>query len=126
MDAEFARPRLQDQQQRAPGAPAKTIAADPMNRSLEMNGNVVPIGELFGDTPVARRIVFFEIVERRIREHHAEAKRVVGAVALIHRDLSLRALLLEQDRRIQAGGSATDDRDLHETSGPGLSIQILF
>ena len=120
MDAELARPVLQDQQQRAPRAAAKAVAADPMHRSLEVDGDVVPIGEFVGDAPVARRIVFFEIVEGGVGEHHAEAKGVVGAVALVDRDLGLRALLLEEDRRIQAGGSATDDRDLHGASRSGL------
>jgi len=73
-DAELARTHLQDQKKRAPGAAAKAVAADPMHRSLEVNGNVVPIGKLFGDAPIARRIVLFEIVQRRIGKNHAEAK----------------------------------------------------
>ena len=126
MNTEFARAALQDQKQRAPRAAAKAVAADPMHRSLEVNGDVVPVGEFFGDAPVARRIVLFEIIQRRVGEHHAETEGVIGAVALIHRDLSLRALLLEKDRRIQAGGSATDDRDLHETSGRDRSRVIIL
>src|SRR5882757_12224 len=124
-DAEFARARLQDQEKGAAGAAAKTVAADPMNRSLEVDGDVVPIGKLFRNAPVARRIVLFEVVECRVGKNYAEAKSVVGPVSLIHRDIGARALLFEKDRRIQTGGSATDDRDLHETSGPG-SIQTFI
>ena len=79
-----------------------------------MHGDIIPIGKLLGDTAVARGIVFFEIVERRVRKHDAEAERIVGAVALIDRDLGRRPLLPKQDRGVQTGRSATDDRDLHE------------
>ena len=111
--AEFAGAFLQDQQQRAARTAAKAVAADAMDGAAEMHGDVVPVGEFLGDAAIARRIVFFEIVERRIREHHAEAERVVGAVALIDRDLGLRPLLLQQDRGVETGRSATDYRHLH-------------
>ena len=116
--AEFAGALLQDQQQHAARAAAKAVAADPMHRAAEMHGDIVPIGEFLGDAAVARRIVFFEIVERRVGEHHAEAKGVVGAVALIDRDLGLRPLLLQKDRGIETGRSAADDRDLHQSLRP--------
>ncbi len=112
-DAEFARPLLQDQEQLAARAAAKSVAADPVHRAAEMHGNIIPIGKFLGDAAIALRIVFLEIVERGIGEHHAEAESVVGAVALVHGDLGFRTLLLEQDRRIKPGRSTTDDRDLH-------------
>ena len=112
-DAEFARPLLQDQQQPATRAATEAVAADPMHRAPKMHGDIIPIGELLGDAAIARRIVFLEIVEGRVGKHHAETEGVVGTVALIDRDLGLRALLLEQDRGIETGRSATDDRDLH-------------
>ena len=111
--AEFAGALLQDQQQRPARAAAKAVAADAVHGAAEMHGNVVPIGEFLGDAAVARRIVFLEIVERRVREHHAEAEGVVGAVALIDRDLGLRPLLFQEDRGIETGRSAADNRDLH-------------
>ena len=114
-DAEFARPLLQDQKQRAARAAAEAVAADPVHRAAKVNGDIVPVGELLGDAAIARGIVFFEIVESGVGEHHAEAEGVVGAVALIDRDLGLRPLLLEQDRRIETGRSATDNRDLHKS-----------
>src|SRR5438309_5609120 len=91
-----------------------------MHRAAEMHGDIIPIGELLRDAAIARRIVFFEIVERRVGKHHAEAERVVGAVALIDRDLGLRPLLPKQDRGVKTGRSATDDRDLHK----GLQRQL--
>ena len=111
--AEFAGALLQDQQQRPARAAAKTVAADAVHGAAEMHGDVVPIGEFLGDAAVARRIVFLEIVERGVREHHAEAEGVVGAVALIDRDLGLGPLLLQEDRGIETGRSAADNRDLH-------------
>src|SRR5580698_6674591 len=84
-----------------------------MDGAAEMHGDVVPIGEFLGDAAVARRIVLFEIVERRVGEYDAETKRVVGAIALIDRNLGLRPLLPEQDRRVKAGRAAANDRDLH-------------
>src|SRR5438105_15879316 len=85
-----------------------------MHRAAEMHGDIIPIGEFLRDAAIARRIVFLEVVERCVGKHHAEAERVVGAVALIDGDLGSRPLLLEQDRGVKTGGSATDDRDLHK------------
>src|SRR5436305_15051238 len=84
-----------------------------MHRAAEMHGDLVPVGEFLGNAAVARKIVLLEIVQRGIRKHHAEAERVVGAVALIDRDLGARSLLLEQDRCVKTRRSATDDRDFH-------------
>ena len=111
--AEFAGALLQDQQQRPARAAAKAVAADAVHGAAEMHGDVVPIGEFLGDAAVARRIVFLEIVERRVREHHAEAEGVVGAVALIDRDLGLGPLFFQEDRGVETGRSAADNRDLH-------------
>ena len=114
-DAELARPLLQDQQQHPARAAAEAVAADPVHRAAEVHGDIVPIGEFLGDAAIARGIVFFEIVQGGVGKHHAEAEGVVGAVALIDRDLGLRPLLLQQDRRIETRRSTTDDRDLHES-----------
>ena len=111
--AEFAGALLQDQQQRPARAAAKAVAADAVHGAAEVHGDVVPIGEFLGDAAVARRIVFLEIVQRGVGEHHAEAEGVVGAVALIDRDLGLRPLLFQEDRGVETGRSAADNRDLH-------------
>ena len=122
-NAELARPLLQDHQQHAARAAAKAVAADPMHRAAEMHGDIVPIGEFLGDAAIARRIVFFEIVQRRVGKHHAEAEGIVGAVALIDRDIGLRPLFLEQDRRIEPSRSTADDRDLHD--GPPAQLTAI-
>ena len=116
--AEFARALLQDQEQLAARAAAEAIAADPMHRAAEMHRDIIPIGEFLGNAAIARRIVLFEIVQRGVGKYHAEAEGVVGAVALIDRDLGLRPLLPEQDRGVQTGRPAADDRDLHESLRP--------
>jgi hypothetical protein len=114
-DAEFARPLLKDQSSVRREQPQNPLPPDPVHRAAKMHGDIVPIGEFFGDAAIARGIVFFEIVQRGVGEHHAEPEGVVGAVALVDRDLGLRPLLLKQDRGIEAGGSATDDRDFHQS-----------
>src|SRR5690349_7835672 len=90
-----------------------------------MHGDIVPVGEFLGDAAVARRIVLLEIVEGGVGKNDAETEGVVGAIALIDRDDGLRALLLQQDRGIQACRSTTDDRDLHERLRKGNFGDIL-
>src|SRR6185437_2261196 len=114
VDAEIARPFLEDQKKLAPRAAAKAVAGDTVHSAAEMHGDIVPVSELLGDAAVARRIVFLEIVEGGVGKHHAEAERVVGTVALIDRDLGLWPLLFQQNRGVKAGWSAADDRDFHE------------
>jgi S-adenosylmethionine synthetase len=81
MDAEFAGAVLQDQhQQRAARTAAEAVAA---------------VGRLEG-------------VERLVGEDHAEAKRVIGLVALVQRDIPMRPGLLGQDGEEQARRPAAD------------------
>jgi len=106
-DAELCAHAFAGSEEASPGAAAKAVAADPMHRSLEVNGNVVPIGKLFGDAPIARRIVLFEIVQRRIGKNTPKPKVSSARLRSYTVDLRVRALLPQKDRRIQAGGSAT-------------------
>src|SRR4029079_19294594 len=94
-------------------AAAEAVAADTVHRAAEVHGDVVPIGELLRDAAIARRIIFLEIIERGVGEHHAEAERVVGTIALMDRDLGLRPLFLQEDRGVETGRSAADYRDFH-------------
>src|SRR5581483_7948592 len=112
-NTELARPLLQDQQELPSRAAAKAVAADAVHRPAEMHGDVIPISEFLGDTAIARRVIFFEIIEGRIGKYHAEAEGVVSTIALIDRDLGLRPLLFQQDRGVKAGRAAANDRDLH-------------
>ena len=69
---EFRRAFLQDEQEGPPRAAAEPVAADAVDGILEMDRDIVPVGEFLGDAPIARKIVFLEIVERRIGEHDPE------------------------------------------------------
>jgi hypothetical protein len=116
----------QDQKQRATRAATKTVAADPVHRAAEVHRDIVPIGELLGDAAIARGIVFLEIVEGGVGKHHTETESVVGAVALVDRDLGLRPLLFQQDRGIETGRSSADDRNLHESLRRSETIRIIL
>ena len=121
LDAELRSPLLQKQQQRPSRAPAEAVATDAVHAVLEVDRDVVPIGEVANDVLIALRIVFCEIVEGFVGKHHAEAEGVVGTIALEHGDLRVRTLLLEQDREVEARRPAADDRDLHATLRHGFN-----
>ena len=76
---------------------------------LEMDRDVVPIGEILQDRGMADRIVAPEDIEGLVGEDDAEAERVVGAIALIQRDIALGAGLFQQDREIEAGRPAAEN-----------------
>src|SRR3954451_14793166 len=97
-----------------------------MHCAAEVHGDIIPIGELLGDAPIARGIVFLEIVQRRVRKHHAEAERIVGPVSLVDRDFRLRPLLLQQDRGIKTGGTSADNCDLHKSLRASGPISIIL
>jgi hypothetical protein len=109
----LAGPLLEDEKEAAARAAAEAVAADAMDRALEVDGDVVPVGEFLRDAPVARRVVALEIVEGGVGEHDAEAERVVRSVALEGRHLGRRPLLLDQDREVKPRRSAADHRDPH-------------
>src|SRR5262249_37637224 len=79
----------------------------------EMDLDVVPIGEVAAQRPVALAVVGLEVVQRLVGEDDAEAERVLRPVALEHGDLRSRPGLLHQDGEVQAGRAAADDVDLH-------------
>jgi hypothetical protein len=97
---------------------AESVAADAEDVVLVVDGDVVPIGEILGDRPVALRVVALEGLQRLVGKHHAEAKCVVRLVALVHRDACVRSRLLHQDREIQARRAAADYLDTHDRSSP--------
>src|ERR1700730_13611217 len=113
LDAERAGALLQQPQQRDPRTAAKAVAADAMHGAFEVDLDVVPVGEIVGDRPVALWVVLLEGLQRLVREHDAEAERVVRAVALEDGEPHLRPGLLGQDREIKPRRAAADDIDLH-------------
>src|SRR3546814_17907119 len=88
---------------------SKSISTNAMYGVFEVNFDVVPVGEVFGDLPVARGVVALEGRQGLVREHHPEAEGVVGPVALVDGDVDARARRLHQDLEIKAGGAAADD-----------------
>ena len=58
------------------------------------------------DLVVGLAVGLREVLERGVREDHAEAEGVVGPVALDHGDLVVRIGLLHQERQVEAGRSA--------------------
>jgi hypothetical protein len=84
-----------------------------MDRTLEVDGDVVPVREFLDDSAVARGIVALEVVQRRVGENDAEAERVVGRVPLVNRDVGSRLPFLHQYREIQARRATTDNSNLH-------------
>ena len=114
LDAERAGALLQQPQQGHARAAAEAVAADAVHRALEMDLDVVPVGEVVGDRAVALAVVFLERLERLVGEHDAEAERVVRPVALVDGELHLRPGLLRQDREIEPGRAAADHVDFHD------------
>src|SRR5262245_50112928 len=132
-DAELRRAPLQDLEQRQPADAGEPVAARLHHAALVPRVDVVPVGEVGGDVPVARLVGAAEVRERLVREHDAEAERVVGAVALGDRDVGVGVTLLDEDGEVQPGRAAADHVYSHGTllargsyssvpdlSGPGL------
>ena len=113
VDAELARPRLDQQQQGAARAAAEAVAGDAVDAVLEVDLDVVPICEIVADRGVARLVGGLEDVERLVREDHAEAEGVVRLVAFEDRDVEIRPVPLHQERKIEARRPAADHRDTH-------------
>ena len=51
LDAEVAGPLVEEEEQRLPRAAAEAVAADAVARALEVDLDVVPVGEFVGDPP---------------------------------------------------------------------------
>src|SRR5947209_4020197 len=77
-------------------AAAEAVAAAAEHPPLVVDGDVVPVGEAPADHLIRRPVVVAKDAQRLIREDDAEAERVVGAVALVHRHVGLGPRLLRQ------------------------------
>ena len=78
-----------------------------------MDLDIVPVREIVGDRSVTHRVGRGERIQGLIAEHHPEAECVIRTVALDHRDMGLRTIPLQQDRKIQARRAAADHRNAH-------------
>ena len=112
-DAERGGARLQDLQQLEPAEAREAVPGGRERAALVVDVDVVPVGEARRDVAVARLVGLPEVVERVVRQHDAEAERVVGAVALDDLDARVRPAFLDEDREVQAGGTAADHVDFH-------------
>jgi hypothetical protein len=104
---------VQQPQQGRARAAAEAVAADALHRALEIDLDVVPIGEILGDCAIAVAVIGLEGLERLVREHDPEAEGVVGAVAFVDGDARLRPRLLVEDGEIEPGRAAADHIHLH-------------
>ena len=116
LDAELAATRVQNQQQRAALGAAEAVAGRSNHFAVEVEVDLVPIGEFARDGLVGRRVVIHQIVERLVGEHHAEAERIVRPVPLVNGDVVVRISFLHQQGEIEPAGTAADDDDFHAAS----------
>ncbi len=116
VDAELARAVLQQQEHRPPPQPAEAVAGGDRVDAVLHHADVVPVGEAVADRGGRGRVVGGEVVERLVRQHHAPAEGVVGAVALDHHDLRVGLPELERDREVEPGRAASEADGLHGRS----------
>ena len=62
--------------------PQKPWPPEVINGALEMDVNIVPMGEALGDRSLALGVAALEVAQGLVGEHDAPAEGVVGAVAL--------------------------------------------
>ena len=120
LDAQLARPLLQDQQQPLAPDAAETMAGRDGARTVLHHRHIVPIGKVITDRCGRDWIVGREIAQRLVRQHDAPAEGVVGAVALDHHDLVRGIAQLGRYGEIEPRRPSTDARDPH---GPSPNCQ---
>jgi hypothetical protein len=107
---------LKDVEQFPAGDAGKPVAAGGDDAAADMDVDVVPVGKAGRDALERLGIRRPEVLHRLIGEHHAPAERIVRPVAFQHRDLSVWARLLQQQRKVESGGPAANDRNLHSNA----------
>ncbi|WP_234341490.1 hypothetical protein [Streptomyces sp. NRRL S-646] len=91
------------------GGHAVAAAADPL--PLQPYLDVVPVPAVLGESRAQDGVRRVDRGQRGVREHHAEAEGVLGAVALEDRHLDRRIGLLDQRREEQPAGAASHASD---------------
>jgi hypothetical protein len=104
---------LEDREQRLPGHAREAVAGGGQHLPAVVDVDVVPVGEGAGDRGVSLRVRLAEVVERRVREHDAEAERVLGPVALHDGDVVRGVGVLHEDREVEPRRAPADGDDLH-------------
>src|SRR5258708_1939177 len=102
-----------------PAPPGRPGPAAGDRLAPDVHVDVVPAGELALHRAVDLRVGMLDAAQGLVREHHAEAERVVGRVALPDGDLAVRGELLGERREIQPSRPAAHDRDPHRASPIG-------
>ena len=125
LDAKCARALLQDVEERLARAAAEAVARRAQDRTLEVDVDVVPMGEAAANLGIALGVRVAEVGERRVGEDDAEAEGVVRAVALVDRHVGVRPGLLHENGEGEPARPAAQARDLHPDSDPleGLTTE---
>ena len=97
---------------------AETVTTGCDGAAMEVDVDIVPMREVVRDALVRLGIGARQTLQCRVREDHAPAERVVGAVALQHYDVVRRIRLLEQQGEIESGRTGADHSDLHARASP--------
>ena len=111
--AELAGALLQDVEQPLAADADEAVAGRADRLAVDMDVDIVPMGELAGDDRARDGIVGHQILDRLVGEDHAPAERVVGPVALEQVDLVRGIAQLHRDREIKPGRPAAEARDAH-------------
>ena len=124
LDAELARAPLQQQKQPLAADAAEAVAGGDGAHALVEDGDVVPVGEVAPDPDGADRIVSGQVLQRLGRQHDAPAERVVRPVALDHGHLVRGVAQLHRYGKVEAGGAAAENRNLHRAISSSLCVLI--
>ncbi len=112
-DPELAGALLEDAQQPLAADADEAVAGRAHRLAVDMDLDIVPMGELVLDDGARDRIVGHQILDRLVGEDDSPAERVVGSVALEKVDVVRRLAQLHRNREIEPGGSAAEARDAH-------------
>ena len=118
IDAECARPRLQNLEEGGAGEAAEPVSGRREPVAPVVDVDVVPVVEGPHDRLVAVAVRGGEFLQRGVGEHDAEAVGVAGAVAFEDDDIVRRIRALHQDPEVQAGRPASDADDPQRSLSP--------
>jgi hypothetical protein len=77
-----------------------------------MHVDVIPDGKVLGELFVEAGVGLFNAAQGLVREDDTKTEGVVGRVPLPDLDLVARVEELDQRRKVESRGPATDDRDV--------------
>ena len=113
LHTQFARPCLQDHQHGAAPDARKPVPARHIAHAVMHNGDIVPIGKLAPNGIGGHRVVLLHPRQRIVRQHHAPAKGVIGAVAFQHHHFVACIPQLHRDAKIQTSRATAQTQNFH-------------